>query len=94
MTQHVQDKGKLKQRRANLKKRRDSPAPIARDSISAKDNGGSNDLPDEIGHVEERGQDGTFFRVGQFADKRGAGDDTSGNAEAENHAGDDVHADC
>lgn len=87
----LQDKAHLHQTRTQLQQARDPPRPVTRDVVCAKADRRRHDLPDEVRHVEERGQYGSFFGVGELADEGRAGDDARWDAEAENHSRDDVH---
>ena len=88
-----EDEADLEKRGANLKERGNAPRPIVGDVVGAEADGGGDNLPDEVGDVEKRGHDGALLGVRQLTDERRARDNAGRDAEAENHAGNDVHAD-
>ena len=92
-TLDLQDKADLEQGRADLEEGRDTPCPLALDSLHANSNGRGDDLADEVGRVEKRRHDGTLLGVSKLSDQRGPRDNGEDDSKAQNHAGDDVHAD-
>lgn len=81
----------LDDRGRELEERRDSPRPVVRDAVGSENDAGGDELTDEVRDVEQRSEDRTFLGVTEFTDKRGTGDDASGDTETENQTGDDVH---
>lgn len=87
----LQDKAHLQETRTQLQQTRDSPRPVTSKAICAEAYRRGGDLPDEIGHVEQRCQHGALLGIGELADEGGAGDDACRDAKAQNHTRDNVH---
>lgn len=89
-----EDSANLQGRRANLKKRRNAPAPVSLDIDRLDGDTSSQDSADEVGGVEQRGQNGTLLGVSEFTDKGGSRNDGKDDTDTEQHTGNDVHANC
>ena len=89
----LQDSADLEQRRADLQKRRQTPAPVAFDLNGLDGDGSGNDRSDEVRRVEEGGQERTLLRVAEFTNQGGSRNDAEDDAHAEQHTSDNVHGD-
>lgn len=90
---NVQDGGDLQKRRADLQKRRHTPGPVTGNVGGAESNGRGGDLTNEVGRVEERGENGTLLGVTELSDQGSTGDDAEEDTDSEKHTGNDVHGD-
>jgi len=54
----------------NLKQRGDSPCPVGRYGYRPQAHRCCNDLADEVGGVEKRGENWSFLRVTEFSKQR------------------------
>lgn len=89
---NLQDKDNLHHGRSNLQEGWNSPGPVGRDGHCPQADGSGDDLADEVRRIEQRGQNGSFLGVSQFAEKGRSRNDTKGNSEAKDDPRDDVHA--
>jgi len=88
-----EDGGNLQDRGADLQQRGQAPGPVVGNVGGAQSDGRGENLTDEVRGVEQRRQDGTLLGMGQLADEGGTGNDAEQDTGAEDHAGDNVHAD-
>lgn len=54
----------------NLKQRWDAPCPVGRYGHRSQAHGCRDDLADEVGGVEQRGENRSFLRVSQLSQQR------------------------